>query len=51
MWSLTRDDAGNWSSNELLKSGINISSFGEDQNGELYVTGLSDGNVYHITAD
>jgi glucose/arabinose dehydrogenase len=36
---------------ELLKSGINISSFGEDQAGELYVTGFNDGTVYRLTAE
>ena len=51
VWSLSRDNAGNWSSNELLNSGITISSFGEDQNGEVYVTGLSDGTVYHLVTE
>jgi glucose/arabinose dehydrogenase len=51
VWSLARDEDGNWTSSELLKTGINISSFGEDKNGELYVTGLSDGKVYRLVSD
>lgn len=32
----------------LFESGLNISSFGEDEEGELYVTDLSGGGVYRI---
>ncbi len=33
----------------LLRSGLNVSSFGEDETGELYVTDLN-GGVYRLTA-
>jgi glucose/arabinose dehydrogenase len=34
----------------LLDSGITLSSFGEDRNGELYVTDLSGGGLYQVVA-
>ena len=39
VWSLHRDAAGRWVQTELLRSGVSISSFGEDEAGELYVVG------------
>jgi hypothetical protein len=30
---------------------VNISAFGEDDSGELYVTGFNDGVVYRVTAE
>jgi glucose/arabinose dehydrogenase len=50
VWSLTPDATGAWTSTELLNTHINISSFGEDQAHELYVTGLNDGTVYRLAA-
>ncbi|MGQ0551392.1 MAG: PQQ-dependent sugar dehydrogenase [Armatimonadota bacterium] len=37
VWSLTETRAGRWSMASLLETGLRISSFGEDQSGELYV--------------
>ncbi|HEY4721790.1 MAG TPA: PQQ-dependent sugar dehydrogenase, partial [Anaerolineae bacterium] len=37
IWSLQRDAAGQWQMTERLDSGALITSFGEDQAGELYV--------------
>jgi glucose/arabinose dehydrogenase len=51
VWSLGRDENGTLVTSEVLKTNINISSFGEDQAGELYVTGFNDGTVYRLTAD
>jgi glucose/arabinose dehydrogenase len=48
IWGL-RDDAG-WQSQELLASGFNISSFGEAENGELYLADMYSGNIYQIAA-
>ena len=33
---------------ELLNSGKNISSFGEDDAGELYLTSMYEGRVYRL---
>jgi glucose/arabinose dehydrogenase len=46
IWVATQDAlTGGWSSVQLLKTSMNISTFGEDFNGELYVADLS-GGVY-----
>jgi uncharacterized protein (TIGR03437 family) len=37
MWALTELSDGRWRREELLRTGLNISSFGEDESGELYV--------------
>jgi glucose/arabinose dehydrogenase len=37
IWSLQRDASGAWEQRELLASDLSISSFGEDEAGELYV--------------
>lgn len=37
IWASTRDAQGNWITDEFMDSGMNISSFGEDDFGELYV--------------
>ncbi len=50
IWSLHRDGGGGWVQTQLVDTSVAISSFGEDENGELFVTGLSDGNVYRVVA-
>lgn len=37
IWALRPADGGAWRATELLRSALNISSFGEDEAGELYV--------------
>jgi len=46
VWGLQND--GGWQSMKLLESGLNVSSFGEGESGELYLTDLS-GSVYQVT--
>jgi hypothetical protein len=41
---------GEWRIVELLRSPLRISSFGEDEAGELYAASLHDNRVYRITA-
>jgi len=41
IWRLTEGEGGQWQREELLQSGFNISSFGEDEQGELYVVDYS----------
>ena len=48
IWGLTRTAAG-WQKSVLFRSGLAVSSFGEDQAGELYVLDLS-GAVYQWVA-
>lgn len=33
-----------------LNTSINISSFGQDSAGEIYVVGYDDGTIYHLAA-
>ena len=62
IWSLAKPDAtGNsgpihtnhdaWQSELVLKASVPISSVGEDEAGNLYVTGYQNGVVYKITAE
>lgn len=48
IWTLRRDGAGAWASSLLTDTAMFISSFGEDQAGELYVTDLAGGQVYRF---
>jgi glucose/arabinose dehydrogenase len=47
IWALTSDTSGAWTRTLLLDTGGNISSFGQDQSGEIYVIDLS-GNIYQL---
>ncbi len=51
IWALTRDSTGNWQRTEVLSSKLSISSFGEDQSGELYVVSQADGTIYRMRAN
>jgi len=46
----TEGPPGVWTQSLLLDTPYAISSFGEDQAGELYVTGLTNGTVYRIVS-
>lgn len=49
-WYLQRADEGQWVNKSLGQFySYNYSSFGEDNKGELYVAGLSDGVIYTVT--
>jgi glucose/arabinose dehydrogenase len=50
IWALTPAAGGGWDSRLLLESGLTISSFGEDQAGELYVADLQGGRVYRLVS-
>jgi hypothetical protein len=41
------ESGGVWTSEELVHTGLNISAFGEDEDGELYVTHLG-GTLYRV---
>ncbi len=49
IWGLARVGAG-WQGALLLESGLNISSFGEDEMGELYVVSLR-GGIYRVVVE
>jgi glucose/arabinose dehydrogenase len=48
-WSLHRDATGAWKQTELITTNTPISSFGEDEQGELYAVGYA-GTLYRIVA-
>jgi len=48
IWALSRQASGNWENVEMLQTGLNISSFGQDERGELYVLHLNGGAVYQL---
>ena len=50
IWGLREQADGTWQGQELLKTSLAISSFGEDEVGDVYVTSLSDGGLYRLTA-
>jgi glucose/arabinose dehydrogenase len=50
LWSLQRDAQGTWQQHLELQTDLAISSFGEDEAGELYVTDLQGGAVYRLRA-
>jgi glucose/arabinose dehydrogenase len=50
IWTLSRSPAGEWQMLKRLDSGFTISSFGEDQAGELYVLNFGDNSVYRLAA-
>jgi glucose/arabinose dehydrogenase len=48
IWGLARTPDGAWLNRVLFETGLNISSFGEDAAGELYLTDLN-GGVYRLS--
>jgi glucose/arabinose dehydrogenase len=50
IWSLTESSPNTFTRSTLLTPGFNISSFGQDAAGELYVMDISDGRVLKIVS-
>jgi glucose/arabinose dehydrogenase len=50
IWGLRREPSGEWTSALLLRSGVSISSFGEDAAGETYVLSYAEGSIYQLVA-
>jgi len=47
IWGLERRDNA-WNNRQLLASGLNITTFGEDEAGEVYLSGTATGSVYRL---
>jgi glucose/arabinose dehydrogenase len=47
IWGVGKDASGNWVRSGPVQTGLNISSFGEDADGNVYLT-ASDGALYRI---
>lgn len=50
-WATWFDGNGAWQTAELLDSNASVSSFGEDEAGELYVTDLANGILYQVVIE
>ena len=50
IWAAIRSSSGAWTSTEMTSIGSQISSFGEGDDGEVYVADVARGNIYRITA-
>lgn len=50
IWALSLNLDGSWSMNLMATPRMQISSFGEDESGELYLTALGDGSLYRLVA-
>ncbi len=50
VWALTRDIAGAWTKTKLLDTELQITSFGEDERGELYLVDFLTGVLYRLGA-
>ena len=49
LWSLSPNGSGGWSSPVLeIATGLFISSFGEDEKGEIYLADLAGGTIRHL---
>ncbi|MGB4592545.1 MAG: hypothetical protein WBI63_02070 [Coriobacteriia bacterium] len=48
IWGLARV-GGTWKTELLRQSGYNPSSFGEDEDGEIYLLDHTSGSIFHIT--
>jgi uncharacterized repeat protein (TIGR01451 family) len=50
IWMLEQTSPGVWAATEKFNASFNISSFGEDEDGELYVLDHNNGRVYKLTS-
>lgn len=50
MWQGMADSSGAWTSSDPIETSLQIAAFGEDANGEVYVTDMRDGAIYVIAA-
>ena len=50
VWAGNQDSSGNWSQTLVLKHNLTVSSFGQDDAGELYVLDYGNGEVLRLVA-
>jgi glucose/arabinose dehydrogenase len=51
IWALRQIRPGQWASDEMLDTSFVITSFGEDEAGELYVLDFSGGGLYRLVSN
>ena len=49
IWGLIREAGGSWENSVLFGTGSSITSFGEDESGEIYYVDLA-GNLFQLAA-
>ncbi len=50
VWATRRDTSGAWQTRQVTTFDDTISSFGQDEQGELYIAGHKSGTVYKLTS-
>jgi glucose/arabinose dehydrogenase len=50
IWAAGENADGTWTASEPYASDLSISTFGQDEAGELYLADLTSGAIYHIVA-
>jgi glucose/arabinose dehydrogenase len=48
VWAARRDAGGDWRAEPLLETGFNVSTFGQDDSGELYLADYGGGVLYAL---
>ncbi len=48
VWALKQDNAGVWQMTKIMNARFAVSSFGEDEAGELYLTDFGRGQIYRL---
>lgn len=48
LWGLRKKSGDSWEWTEFLKTGLSVSSFGEDEAGEIYIIDFGKGDIYRI---
>ncbi len=48
IWGATQDGGGSWTTTQFLGTSYSISTFGEGQDGELYLADYGSGTIYRI---
>jgi uncharacterized protein (TIGR03437 family) len=48
IWGLSPAAGGGWTNRRLISSGFSLTSFGQDEAGELYASNANNGGIYHI---
>jgi glucose/arabinose dehydrogenase len=51
VWATIPNPDGSWNTTQVAATGALLSSFGEDENGELYATDLNSGVIYQVTGE
>ncbi len=49
IWGLLKTSSGDWLHQELFDTGMNITTFGVDEAGEVYLADYASGNIYRLS--